>query len=166
MCGVIIKSQGNTNPEKSTAGFMEPWEISIAYIHISASNEGAVPTRAARGSNELPRSGATGSVCASFLRLTSCRETRRICRERFWERGRYLVAETTVSYGRGVARTSLLAPEKVVCSHEKLSGSWSLAVKIYPPIYSPRIFLIVIFNYYCRMTLTFINKRHVFAICY
>lgn len=34
----------------------------------------------------------------SFLRLTSCRETRRICRERFREHGRYLVTETTLSY--------------------------------------------------------------------
>jgi len=126
MCGVIVKSQENTNPEKSTAGFMGPGKlVSRIYIQVWVTKEQCRRERRGVVTN-CPGQEQPGRS-AGFLRLTSCRETRRICRERFWERRRYLVAETTVSYGRGVASTSLLAPEKVVCSEEKLLGSWSLA---------------------------------------
>jgi len=49
ICDVIVKSQEDTTPERSTAGFHGIWEISITYIHISSSNEGVSPTREPRG---------------------------------------------------------------------------------------------------------------------
>lgn len=113
----------------------------VSHIYVSASNDGTLPTGAVRrvvtncpGQEQPGRS-------ASFLRLTSCRETRRICRERFWERGRYLVAETTVSYDQGVASTSLLASEKVVHSQEKLLALVDLLLKRFI-LYSSKISLI------------------------
>lgn len=55
------KSKENTNPEKSTASFMGPGKL-VSRIRISASNEGADESDEG-GSNELLRSGVTGSVC-------------------------------------------------------------------------------------------------------
>lgn len=62
---IISRMRNSKKSEKYESGeinreFHGIWEISIAYTYKC---EGIASTKAARGSNELPRSGATGSVC-------------------------------------------------------------------------------------------------------